>query len=74
MTEPTDVRVAGLVDQLVVFRRRYMSQVDMAKRLGVSQPMVSKLERGHTDPRLSTLERYADALGVFLMVASYRPR
>jgi predicted transcriptional regulator len=34
--------------------------------MGTSQPVVARLEAGDLDSRISTLERYADAVGVEL--------
>jgi DNA-binding XRE family transcriptional regulator len=45
-----------------------ITQVDMAERMGVTQAQVSKIETGE-DHRVSTLERYAEALGGRLVVA-----
>jgi transcriptional regulator with XRE-family HTH domain len=46
-------------------RRRALGlrQVDVAAIIGVGQQEVSNWERGHSDPRLVNLERYAAALG-----------
>jgi predicted transcriptional regulator len=46
-------------------RRRAMgiSQTLIAARMGTSQSALARLEAGGSDPRLSTLERYALALG-----------
>jgi len=44
-------------------RRRGLSQAEVAARMGTSQPAVARLESGRSDARLSTLERYANALG-----------
>jgi transcriptional regulator with XRE-family HTH domain len=43
-----------------------LSQTEVAARMGTSQSAVARLEAGEADVRLSTLERYADALGVAL--------
>ena len=43
-------------------RRRSLSQQELAERLQVRQPAVSKIENGD-DPRLSTLRSYIEALG-----------
>jgi DNA-binding XRE family transcriptional regulator len=40
-----------------------LSQQEVARRMGTSQPAVARLEAGLSDPRLSTLERYASAIG-----------
>ena len=41
---------------------RSRTQVAMARRLGVKQVSISRLE-SRSDPRLSTLEKYIDAMG-----------
>ncbi len=40
-----------------------LSQTEVAARMGTSQSAVARLESGGADVRLSTLERYAAALG-----------
>ncbi len=40
-----------------------LSQTQVAARMGTSQSAVARLESGQADVRLSTLERYAAALG-----------
>jgi transcriptional regulator with XRE-family HTH domain len=40
-----------------------LSQTEVAARMGTSQSAVARLEAGELDIRLSTLERYAAALG-----------
>jgi len=40
-----------------------LSQTQVAARMGTSQSAVARLEAGQGDIRLSTLERYAAALG-----------
>ena len=40
-----------------------LSQTEVAARMGTSQSAVARLESGDTDLRLSTLERYAAAIG-----------
>ncbi len=53
-----------LMDELAATRReRGLSQTEIAARMGTSQSAVARLERGGLDARLSTLERYAAALG-----------
>lgn len=41
---------------------RGLTQEDIAQRLGVSQQAVSKLESYASDPKLSTVRRYAHAV------------
>jgi transcriptional regulator with XRE-family HTH domain len=40
-----------------------LSQTELAARMGTSQSAVARLESGELDARLSTLDRYAAALG-----------
>jgi predicted transcriptional regulator len=57
-------RRQALLDQLVAARRESgLSQTELAARMGTSQSAVARLESGDLDARLSTLERYAAALG-----------
>jgi ribosome-binding protein aMBF1 (putative translation factor) len=60
-------RRRGLVRDLVALRTSMgLSQTAVAARMGTSQPVVARLEAGDLDSRISTLERYADAVGVEL--------
>jgi len=45
-----------------------MSQKTVASLMGTTQPALARLERGEIDPKLSTLERYAEALGQRIVV------
>lgn len=57
-------RRRGLIDELVRARRENeLSQTEIAARMGTSQSAVARLESGELDARLSTLERYAAAVG-----------
>jgi len=47
---------------------RGLSQQELAQRMGVAQSVVARLEAGGVEPRLSTLDRVAQALGVELKV------
>jgi ribosome-binding protein aMBF1 (putative translation factor) len=40
-----------------------LSQTEVAARMGTSQSVVARIETGAVDAKLSTLERYAAALG-----------
>jgi ribosome-binding protein aMBF1 (putative translation factor) len=56
-----------LVRELVALRAlQGLSQTAVAARMGTSQPVVARLEAGDLDSRISTLERYAQAVGVEL--------
>lgn len=53
-----------LLRQLAMLRRdQGLTQVELAERMGTSQGQITRLEAG-ADTRLSTVERYAAALGV----------
>ena len=41
-----------------------LSQSDLARKSGVRQPHISKLEAGEMEPRLSTIFAIADTLGI----------
>lgn len=43
--------------------RRQLTQVELAERAGVSPNRVVEIERAVSDPRFSTLEKVAGALG-----------
>jgi transcriptional regulator with XRE-family HTH domain len=49
-------------------RRSGLTQVELARRAGVPQSTVAKIERGRRDPSLSTLERLVRAAGLELRV------
>jgi DNA-binding Xre family transcriptional regulator len=53
-----------LVAELIAQRRSAgLSQTEVAARMGTSQSAVARLETGEADVRVSTLERYAAAIG-----------
>ncbi len=54
----------ALAGELVILRQQAgLSQTEVAARMGTSQSAVARLEAGQGDLRLSSLERYAKALG-----------
>jgi transcriptional regulator with XRE-family HTH domain len=56
--------VHDVVGRLASVRRAQgLSQTQIAARMGTSQSAVARLEAGRDDLRLSTLRRYAGALG-----------
>lgn len=54
------------LDELIAHRRGSATQGEIADRMGVSQSAVSQFEAGDRDPQLSTIRRYALALGVMV--------
>src|SRR5919202_791013 len=65
-----------LAPQLIAFRTEHgLSQAELARRCGVSQPAIARLERGEHEPRLATLRRVAHALDADLVLDfSFRGR
>jgi predicted transcriptional regulator len=59
-----DERRREVIGELVQERTRLgLSQTEVAARMGTSQSAVARLESGSADVRLSTLQRYAAAVG-----------
>ena len=55
--------------RLVAFRIEHgLSQAELGRRCGVSQPAIARLERGEHEPRLATLRRVAHALDADLIL------
>jgi transcriptional regulator with XRE-family HTH domain len=64
LAEKAAARRRALIEELARTRRdSELSQTEIAARMGTSQSAVARLESGELDVRLSTLERYAAALG-----------
>lgn len=54
-----------VLSRLAGFREAHgLSQHEVARRMGTMQPAVARLESGVVDPKFSTLQRYADAVGL----------
>jgi transcriptional regulator with XRE-family HTH domain len=65
----------SILDKLVGLRRTFnLSQSTVAARMGVTQPTVSGFETEDSDPRLSTLQRYARAVGARMRLVLTVPR
>lgn len=47
-----------------------MTQADVARRMGTTQPYIARLENSANDPRLSTLLRYAAIVAGAALVAA----
>jgi transcriptional regulator with XRE-family HTH domain len=59
----------AIARQLIAFRIEHgLSQAELARRCGVSQPAIARLERGEHEPRLATLRRVAHALDADLVL------
>lgn len=66
LAEDPDALIARLVDRR---QRLGLSQTEVAARMGTSQSAVARFEARRADARLSTLERYAAALGTTVTFA-----
>lgn len=59
------MKILTIGDKIRAERRRAkLTQVQLAERMGVTQSLIGQYERGEINPKLDTLERIADALGV----------
>jgi transcriptional regulator with XRE-family HTH domain len=59
-----NLRARRLLRSLAERRKRLgLSQTAVAARMGTSQSALARLEGGESDPRISTVERYALAIG-----------
>lgn len=47
-------------------RREGLTQEQLANRMGITQQAVHKFERYDSDPKLSTIRRYANAVGALI--------
>jgi transcriptional regulator with XRE-family HTH domain len=62
-----DAEAAMSVLALNMYRLRkqlQLTQAELGKRAGLSQPKIAKIERGDANPELRTLGRLAGALGI----------
>jgi transcriptional regulator with XRE-family HTH domain len=59
---PTDLLVRLREARL----QKGLSQTEVAARIGTTQSAIARLESGAADPRLSTVQRYAEAVGADL--------
>lgn len=55
---------------IAVRRRGGLTQAELARRAGTSQPVVSAYERGHRDPTYTTLRRLVEAGGQRLQLSA----
>src|SRR5215471_6396817 len=53
--------------------RAGLTQQELAKKMGTTQPVVARLESGRVRPSMRTLERLAEATGSRLLI-SFEPR
>lgn len=59
------MRLHNVVDSLIAVRReRGMTQANVAAGMGVRQPTIAQFETETSDPKVTTVQRYARAVGV----------
>jgi DNA-binding XRE family transcriptional regulator len=71
--EDAGVREALLQALLAARHSVQLTQASVAETMGTTQSAVSELEGGLSDPRLSTLQRYARAVGCRIAAWVIRP-
>lgn len=52
---------------------RGMTQAELARRIGSTQPAIARLEAGGVEPKFDTLDRVGKALGMVLTVEFREP-
>jgi DNA-binding transcriptional regulator YiaG len=62
LCEESDIQVRFAVSLAMQREKRKLTQAQLSERLGVSQPMVARWEKGHI-PNVKTLALIAHALG-----------
>jgi len=66
----TDLKIA-LLDEIINARKDMgLSQRKLEAVSGIKQPVIARLEKGHTDPNLSTMMKLLAPLGKTLAVVS----
>jgi ribosome-binding protein aMBF1 (putative translation factor) len=67
--EASAILARKLLRSLIAARTKAgLSQAEVARRMGIPQPAIARLEAGTHSPTLTTLARYASAIGVDLDV------
>ena len=49
-------------------KSRHLTQPQLSARSGVPQPVIARLEKGTTDPKLTTILRLLDSIGAKLII------
>lgn len=72
--KPDEMTVIDSLAYLHALRiKKGISQTELAKRIGMKQPQLAKIENMTSIPSLSTLNRYAEGLGLVATV-SFKPK
>ncbi|HEY5649337.1 MAG TPA: helix-turn-helix transcriptional regulator [Nitrospiria bacterium] len=65
-----EIRLAVMITLLR--EKRGWSQRDLARRTGILQPQIARIEKGERLPSLKTLWRLADALNAKLVIGPHK--
>lgn len=69
-----DIRIALIAEILKARHRSGLTQKELEKASGVRQPVIARMERGTTDPQLSTILKVLAPLGKTLAVVGLRKK
>jgi DNA-binding XRE family transcriptional regulator len=69
-----DIRVALVGEILNARHKSGLTQKQLEKASGVKQPVIARMERGTTDPQLSTILKILAPLGKTLAVVELRKK
>lgn len=64
----SDLRVALIVELIKARNEKGISQKELEKLSGVSQPVIARMERGTTNPQIDTLIKVLAPLGKKLAI------
>ena len=70
----TDIKIALLGEIISARQANGFTQKELEAASGVKQPVIARLERGSTDPQLSTLIKVLAALGKTLYIGDIKQR
>ena len=69
----TDIKIALLGEIINARQANGLTQKQLEEASGVKQPVIARLERGSTDPQLSTLIKVLAPLGKTLAIVPLNP-
>ncbi|MBR0461914.1 MAG: helix-turn-helix transcriptional regulator [Erysipelotrichaceae bacterium] len=64
----SDLRVALMCELIKARNEKKISQKELEELCGVSQPVIARMEKGHTSPRIDTVLKVLLALGKTLAI------
>lgn len=70
ISERLEPLVTRILKELIRFRKKRMKAVEVARKMKVSRQQIYNIESGYQgDPGAKTLERYAKAIGVKIIIS-----